>query len=110
MNLNNFFSVVDSWGKLPSGILAGHLTDLGNFDQCLGTVQESIQTRYCISKSPIARSNSSILRLGLCFPRSCSPDDINEILQNVLKRNSHSVEKCYTNEKRPFSTIDWVAM
>lgn len=28
------FAVLDSWGKIPSGILMGNLHEFGNFDQC----------------------------------------------------------------------------
>lgn len=27
--------VIDSWGRLPAGILYGNLKDLGNYDECL---------------------------------------------------------------------------
>lgn len=30
-----FISVLDSWGKIPSGILNGDLYELGDFDECL---------------------------------------------------------------------------
>lgn len=109
-----FILVIDSWGKLPSGVLAGHLTDLGNFDQCLEIGSKSKQTQYCISKFPKATSNSSffepVLRLGICFPRACSVENINEILKESLKLNKNVVEKCSTDEKKAFSTIDWTAM
>ncbi len=28
--------MVDAWGKLPEGILSGHINSLGDFDQCVG--------------------------------------------------------------------------
>ena len=29
-------SVIDSWGKLPEGILRGHVNAMGDFDECIG--------------------------------------------------------------------------
>ncbi|XP_055844711.1 nose resistant to fluoxetine protein 6-like isoform X2 [Episyrphus balteatus] len=51
--------VLDSWGKLPSGILYGHFTDLGNYDQCVRTsviLKEGNQPtkgQYCFASFPI---------------------------------------------------------
>lgn len=46
--------MVDAWGKVPSGILAGNLYELGNFDQCLSIEQSvvnagRIRGQYCLA-------------------------------------------------------------
>lgn len=30
------FAVVDSWGKLPEGMLSGHVNSYGDYDECVG--------------------------------------------------------------------------
>lgn len=44
-------SVVDAWGKIPSGILNGNFYEFGAFPQCfdLKDVQKP-ETQYCISQ------------------------------------------------------------
>jgi hypothetical protein len=44
--------VYDSSAKLPSGILRGNVTQLGDFDQCLSVVAQenpSIVGKYCLA-------------------------------------------------------------
>lgn len=33
--MNNYFPVLDSWAKFPSGVLRGNINQLGDFDQCV---------------------------------------------------------------------------
>ncbi|XP_055910867.1 nose resistant to fluoxetine protein 6-like, partial [Eupeodes corollae] len=50
---------VDAWGKFPSGIISGHLTDLGNYDQCIKTSVVLIPShgitngQYCFASFPL---------------------------------------------------------
>lgn len=39
--------MLDSCAKLPSGLLDGTLTELGNFDGCLAVRSASVQGQYC---------------------------------------------------------------
>ncbi len=32
---NNIFSVLDSWGKIPEGILTGNVVSLGSYASCI---------------------------------------------------------------------------
>ena len=41
--------MIDSWGKLPSGLLSGHLTEPGDFHECInveGYLNTSIAPGY----------------------------------------------------------------
>lgn len=47
--------MLDSWGKVPSGLLVGNTYDLGNFDECYDIRHTSInsnigdiQGQYCL--------------------------------------------------------------
>lgn len=49
------FSVLDAWGKLPSGILEGNLQSFGSFSECFhidrnGTLYKS---KYCLGQLAI---------------------------------------------------------
>lgn len=54
--------MADAWGKVPSGILAGNLYELGNFDQCLSIEQSvvnagKIRGQYCLAGLIVNVSN-----------------------------------------------------
>ncbi|KAL5273210.1 hypothetical protein ACFFRR_000150 [Megaselia abdita] len=66
--------------------------------------------KFPISKSSESNPFGADLRLGLCFPRSCSPSTVNEILQEIIRSDETLVAKCTSNERIPFSAIDWVAI
>lgn len=52
-----FLTVLDSWGKLPSGILSGNFFEFGSFDQCFSIsfdesydIGAAIRPQYCIGQ------------------------------------------------------------
>lgn len=54
--------MVDAWGKMPSGILAGNLYELGNFDQCLSIDKAMVDAprirgQYCLAGLTMNVSN-----------------------------------------------------
>lgn len=56
--INCHYTVFDSWGKLPSGILDGNVYSFGNFDECLSVQRppssadglSEFQTQYCLAE------------------------------------------------------------
>lgn len=64
------FTVVDAWGKLPSGILAGNLNAFGSFQQCMdwqglenssfsaSPTADDIHSQYCLSKIYLPQERS----------------------------------------------------
>jgi hypothetical protein len=64
-------TVVDSWGKIPEGILSGHLNTFGDWDECVGVRSPSVPGKvsfrgsYCftslIPTSPLGPSVSTRL-------------------------------------------------
>lgn len=40
--------MLDSWGRLPHGVLSGHVNALGDYDQCLKTITGGFQGKYCL--------------------------------------------------------------
>lgn len=59
------FSVVDAWGKLPSGVLNGDLYDLGDYDECLSishninSASGTFDGQFCLAQvtSPIPNAH-----------------------------------------------------
>lgn len=49
--LSTLILVLDSWGKIPSGILSGNNYDFGAFSQCFDIMRENIGygTQYCLA-------------------------------------------------------------
>lgn len=41
--------MIDSWGKLPEGILSGHINTYGDWDECVNLEQEEseFKGKYC---------------------------------------------------------------
>lgn len=53
--LNQFYlriTVVDSWGKFPSGIMSGNFFELGSFPQCFRIERngDAFKTQYCVAQ------------------------------------------------------------
>ncbi|XP_017103756.2 nose resistant to fluoxetine protein 6 [Drosophila bipectinata] len=126
-------SMIDSWGTIPSGYLYGNRVDMGNYDQCLSvdrTVSESqnIKGKYCMMELPVAKwlgLNAPILSMiniktALCFPSSCSPEFMENLVALVLKgllgvSDPSSMffinqESCKTKDDPPLSTTTIVTI
>ena len=109
----------DSWGKPSDGIVYGHTTFLGYYDECMDlkntpvgetnyciyTMQMNITTFYnpseyqdevCYSSdcpAPINTSVSSNIQVGVCYPSTCSPNEFAVVLSrmNIISVNSMTV-------------------
>uniref|UniRef100_A0A1I8IL75 NRF domain-containing protein n=1 Tax=Macrostomum lignano TaxID=282301 RepID=A0A1I8IL75_9PLAT len=90
---------LDSDAKPPAALAYGARLWLGNYDQCMAVGRSDPIEIYgaadehrgdpCRSAAPTAcwplrRPTSSALRLGLCWPDSCSPAQINNLTQLLL--------------------------
>ncbi|XP_065897368.1 nose resistant to fluoxetine protein 6-like [Dysidea avara] len=109
----------DSWGKPSDGIVYGHTTFLGYYDECMDlkntpvgetnyciyTMQMNITTFYipseyqdevCYSSDcpvPINTSVSSNIQVGVCYPSTCSPNEFALVLSrmNIISVTSMTV-------------------
>ncbi|XP_017001494.2 nose resistant to fluoxetine protein 6 [Drosophila takahashii] len=116
----------DAWGSIPSGLLAGNMYDLGNFDECLGISKEiipgrTIQGKYCflsVSLGQVLGVNSAFLgtfKTATCFPASCSATHMNTFVGQMLKQLlnisipstalSISDSSCQTSESEPWDGL-----
>ena len=103
---------LDSWGKPSDGIVYGHTTFLGYYDECMdlkNKKQAVVYTSYNPSESQdevcyssdcpvlINASVSSNIEVGVCYPSSFSPNKFALVLSRM---NITSVTTLTTN---PFS-------
>ena len=102
-------TVIDSFGKPPSGILQGGLIWPGEYKECISVSESSInwESKYCALSSSfksINISNQSNFKVdfkyGICMPTNCTQLDISSIFNQCklfnhsLKSKSVSVHKC----------------
>ncbi|XP_070073178.1 nose resistant to fluoxetine protein 6 [Drosophila takahashii] len=109
--------MMDSWGKIPSGLLTGNTWDLGNFDECLSINQvigsQKIRGKYCFL---IANKT----RIATCFPSSCSSTQMEPFVKGLLHRipyfNSSGITVriseagCQTSEVDPWDGLTIATM
>ena len=100
----------DSWGKPSDGILTGHTTFLGYYDECIDLRNTALkETKYCIysmimetdfslsdttdstkhvcssSECPTSVNMSAVIniKVGVCFPSQCSSTEFASVLSKV---------------------------
>lgn len=88
------WQMIDSFGKLPSGILQGNLFFPGSYDECLSTTvingsggnqqQNIFNPKYCQINFPAEQSTFWMMRYAVCIPDSCKPDEINYIFHEGI--------------------------
>lgn len=98
--------MIDSWGKVPEGILSGHINALGDFDECINiqvtnlTVTEddslanTFKGRYCTSY--IVDYNTSMEAAGLV---EGSKEKINKLNVFMSHRESEIFQESVTFEE-----------
>ncbi|EDV92469.1 GH24037 [Drosophila grimshawi] len=118
--------MIDSWGRLPAGLLYGSLKDLGNFDECvrvdhhMESTSLRLRGKYCMAKLfPVDTGAMGKLSLqtAVCFPASCNGEHMERLLRklfNQLLNIELSPEtelindsKCQTAEREP---LDFLAI
>lgn len=125
------FRFLDASGKLPSGLLDGTITSLGDYDECLAITShvrnEFIHGAYCLvrftksdiiqeKQSPLEHElaevlslyNTFTLNIGMCLPSSCTENDIRSLLESISPLAKVSKDEIYcdsteSNNKRLFS-------
>ena len=99
----------DSWGKPSDGILTGHTTFLGYYDECISLKNTDLgDMKYCIypmimdtdilqrssqSKDgvchssncpmPVKTSTNLNVKVGVCYPTACSSDEFAVVLSKM---------------------------
>ena len=95
-NISAFFSALDAWGKLPSGLMQGNIYWIGSVYECghylrglnNTLVDQPFRTRTCTIGNGISNNIRPVY--GLCVPQSCHVDDIVDFINRrrfMRKRN-----------------------
>ncbi|XP_022209522.2 nose resistant to fluoxetine protein 6-like isoform X3 [Drosophila obscura] len=111
--------MIDAWGSIPSGLLEGNIFNFGNFDECVRISKEitsshSINGKYCFLKVSVGSLPQSValltnaMRIGSCFPASCSAAlmdaFLGQLVQKLFNSNSTSIQiretSCQTSESK----------
>lgn len=123
--------MIDSWGKIPSGLMKGNFRELGNYEECINFNTKlplpfgQLEGQYCQITIPLIQSNLESsdtyeltnrmnenfeikshkmkLKNGICIPKSCTVDDIKKVLP-------FKVTSCKSKKSIPFESLDYVAM
>jgi len=122
----SFIIVIDSSGKTPTAFLEGTVTSLGDYDECLAISSPGadIKGKYClvdifpmgyknrerrkdgkVSLNSMQYFKASAYYFGLCFPSSCSENDVRVVVSEVVKPFPLMVKgdlNCDTLEDRSF--------
>ena len=75
--------MLDASSKVPSGLLQGHVIDMGMYDECL-----EVQGRHCMYElNPTLAGNYFPLNptLSLCLPVSCTAEDVQTLLKETIR-------------------------
>lgn len=90
--------MIDSWGRLPAGLLHGNLQDLGNFDECVrvdhpvGNTDYHLRGKYCLAKiipgSLLGGGLvlTSSVKTAVCFPASCTAAQMDLLLRQLFQQ------------------------
>lgn len=112
------FSVVDAWGKFPSGILNANFFEPGSFSQCFHIERNgaNYKTQYCIGQliveAPGQRETRKLpknivdlpfrqrlgyfntgpsISLGICLPSACAIDQLESNLNTIIHRRMRNM-------------------
>lgn len=121
--------MLDSMGKPPSGLLQGNIFWLGNYDQCI-TIEVDTRTNatiehktkftgeYCLIEiMPKLKLKLKLpfliaIRVGVCFPSTCSFEDKTDILNSGVFRPLKSLatvnikkDFCQTKDSQTIDAI-----
>ena len=113
----------DSWGKPSDGILTGHTTFLGYYDECIDLKNTAVgETKYCIysmsmdtfltdksdrSKdfcsssecpTPLNMSSAVDIKVGICYPSHCSPTEFATVLSSMTINNVVTMNSPFSNK------------
>jgi len=106
---------LDAFGKPRSGILFGNTKWVGQFNECLNSINETVdfKSNYCTVKKPENNFDlfSMNIGLGICVPAKCSNKDIVELVNigisiinlasNFTQINLTNITSDYINCNKP---------
>ncbi|XP_059085991.1 uncharacterized protein LOC131882757 [Tigriopus californicus] len=80
---STYLQVLDSWGKVGSGIEDGNTRWLGDFSECQDITTQLNYSYSILDISLRAQETVANFSLGLCLPRACSNVDMPMLWHNL---------------------------
>ena len=104
--------MLDASSKIHSGILTGHLIDLGMYDECLAIQVNGngtkIRGRHCMYK--LKYKNVS-LKLSVCVPASCKAEEVEPLLEmiifNMINISSIGIDSISSTTCSSIDPLEW---
>ena len=122
----------DSWGKPSDGILTGHTTFLGYYDECIDLKNTALgETKYCMY-SMIMETNTSLIdtaadplkgvctspecsasvnkssvidiKVGVCYPSQCSSTEFETIISTMAINNVAMTTSPFSSKINSYAT------
>ncbi|XP_032594881.1 nose resistant to fluoxetine protein 6 [Drosophila grimshawi] len=87
--------MIDSWGRLPAGLLYGNVKDLGNFDECvrvdhhMESTSLRLRGKYCMAKLfsiDTGAMGKLSVQTAVCFPASCNGEHMERLLRKLFNQ------------------------
>lgn len=102
----NLYQLLDTYGRIPSGLLLGHLIWPGQYHECLRLKIETptgkLATRYCYaflrhkSWPTDSRYDDIAFKAGICLPRACDSlkhKNKYEMIKSLFELQARDMEK-----------------
>ncbi|OXU18234.1 hypothetical protein TSAR_008168 [Trichomalopsis sarcophagae] len=91
--------VFDASSKIPSGLLAGNMFELGMYDECLVAkgISEGVEIRgrHCMYTITVTLGEGESLpfspSISICIPDSCNGDDVISLFESFTSTNSNQL-------------------
>ncbi|KAK5986399.1 Acyltransferase [Trichostrongylus colubriformis] len=108
---------IDSFGKLPAGILEMTMVSSGSYVECRD-LTAPYKTHYCYADIAIKNMTNSLIgsmgmNVATCMPKSCSEKDITLLLTTIFNKQVVPLEfpsaKCVPTSVKP-TTAFWIFM
>ena len=118
----------DSWGKPSDGILTGHTTFLGYYDECIDLKNTAMgETKYCIysmimeinasltnaaegvcisseCSAPVNKLSVINIKVGVCYPSQCSSTEFETVLSTMAINNIATTTSPFSNKINSYTT------
>lgn len=108
---SNLYQLMDTFGRVPAGLLLGHTFWIGSYDECLRLKIESsegkLDTRYCVAslkhfewKGSSQMADLAVLKAGVCLPKSCdslSYKNKFELILKLVEFNTRTMDRDQAN-------------
>lgn len=103
--------VLDASSKLPTGLLKGHLIELGAYDECVEDHENStgveIQGRHCMYELNATRQYIPLNpSLSICLPASCTDEDLENVLNSSINGSDEIKELGVTLIQAKCSSVE----